>query len=85
MTAEEHKAIVSMFAFQQQKINLLVSVMKSKGILEADDLSAFEFAARADIDANGVLAREVASWWATLCQVSGVVLPAIPPSHQQGN
>ncbi len=78
MTANEHRLVCWMFGFQQQKINLLVSILKSKGILEGDDLTAFDFAARADATANGALAQEVATLWATLCQRAGVDLPPLP-------
>lgn len=67
-----------MFAFQQQKINVLIEVLKSKGILEGDDLRAFEFATHADVPANAALALEVSTFWANLCQKAGVDLPLLP-------
>ena len=85
MTAHEHRLICWMFAFQQQKIDLLINILKSREIIEEDDLSAFEFAARADIDANGALAQEVATLWANLCQKSGVPIPEIPKNQSSEN
>lgn len=42
MTEEEHKLVVFMLAQQQQRLLAIVEALKSKGILEADDLEAYD-------------------------------------------
>ncbi len=85
MTAEEHQLIVFMFGIQEQKIKILIDLLKSKGIMDEDDFKAFEFAARSDAPANVVLAREVATRWASLLQKTGVPLPQIPKTPSPEN
>jgi hypothetical protein len=42
MTEQEHKLVVFMLAQQQQRFMALVEALKSKGVLEADDVRAYE-------------------------------------------
>lgn len=42
MTEDEQKLLVFMLAQQQQRLLAVVEALKSKGILDADDLRAYE-------------------------------------------
>lgn len=42
MTEDEHKLVVFMLAQQQQRLLAVVEALKSNGILDADDLRAYE-------------------------------------------
>jgi hypothetical protein len=80
MTAEEHALIVWMFGHQAQKIDVLLKMLKSKGIIEDDDFKAYQFAVRSDAPANAALALETSTLWANLCQKAGVPFPSLPQS-----
>jgi hypothetical protein len=45
MTAQEHVFMLSMHAMQSAKFNTLVEVLKTRGVLDDDDLQAFSHAA----------------------------------------
>jgi hypothetical protein len=85
MTAEEHKLLVLMFGMQAQRINILLEILRAKGIAEEDDFKAFEFASRSDVPANAELAQEVSELWIDLCQKAGVPLPPLPQTPPTKN
>jgi hypothetical protein len=41
MTSQEHALMISVLALQMEAIHALTDALKSRGILEADDLHAF--------------------------------------------
>jgi hypothetical protein len=55
MTPKEHLLLLTLIAKQAQHINLLLNVLKSRGIVTGDDARAFEFAASVDARANAAL------------------------------
>jgi hypothetical protein len=50
MTDQEHKLVVFMLAQQQQRFLALVEALKSKGLIEADDVRAYDELLFAEID-----------------------------------
>jgi hypothetical protein len=48
MTPQEHELMATMFAKQLRYIELLVQILRSRGIVEGDDLAAFLSLVRAD-------------------------------------
>jgi hypothetical protein len=41
MTQQEHLFMLSLYAMQSTKYNLLVEILKTRGVLEDDDIQAF--------------------------------------------
>jgi hypothetical protein len=41
MTPQEHLFMLTMYARQSVKLNVLLEILKTRGILDADDLAAF--------------------------------------------
>lgn len=52
MTKEEHGVIIAMFAKQYQSMKVLSDIMRSRGIIEQGDFSAFHFAVQKDDPLN---------------------------------
>ena len=42
MTSQEHAFMLSMYAMQSSKFNILVEILKTRGVLDDDDLQAFQ-------------------------------------------
>ncbi len=72
MTKEEHLLMISLFTKQGQFIKTLVAIMKSRGILQADDASAFAFATALDMESNVALYAEMRSAYVTLAKGLGI-------------
>jgi hypothetical protein len=50
MTENEHRLVVFMFAQQATRFKALLELLRARGILEGDDLAAFEHVVRAEMD-----------------------------------
>ena len=72
MTTQEHKLVLGIFAKQAQLIRVLLTILKSRGIVEYDDPSAFEFATTEDADANAALLGRVTENYLLLAKSLGV-------------
>lgn len=68
MTREEHLLMLTMFAKQQQLIQALASILKSRDLAGDDDLRAFEFAAIQDEPSTLAVLRSVKSFYLNAAQ-----------------
>jgi hypothetical protein len=48
MTREEHMLMLTLYGRQVAKFNVLIEILKARGVLESDDLEAFRLAALED-------------------------------------
>jgi len=84
MKAEEHQLLIMMFARQSQLIQMLINLLKSKEIIQADDLQAFDFSVRADTDTSAALLLGMANQYYAFGRELGLDLPgAKPPSPDE--
>ena len=77
MTDKEHALIIMMFTRQSQYIQMLLDMLKSKEIIQADDVPAFDFAVINDPDSAAAL-HEVAGLYRVFATKLGVDLPDLP-------
>jgi len=69
MTANEHKLMVFMFTRQTMLLNAFAELLKSREILQGDDVEAFEALVRAQENLDRAVLQSVSSQytsWATL-------------------
>jgi hypothetical protein len=80
MTPQEHVLVLMMFTRQSQYIATVEEILKSKGIITADDLPAFDFAVRTDRDATALAFQGTVGQYRRFAEELGIELPAeIPP------
>ncbi len=58
MTSQEHTLMIFLLAKQLQQIKIIVSILKSRGILGGDDAQAFESAVAFDLESNAALFQD---------------------------
>lgn len=78
MTDKEHALIIMMFTRQDQYIQMLLEMLKSNEIIQADDIPAFDSAVRNDPDSVGALHRVDGQYRAFATRL-GLDLPKFPP------
>ena len=74
MTKQEHTLIISMFVKQQMFIQMLVDVLKSRGIVSEDDLPAYAFSVGADANAMQTLFDDMTSLYVQVAAKMGIQL-----------
>ena len=79
MTDKEHALMMMMFTRQDQFIKMLIDVLKSRDIIQADDIPAFDFAVRIDPASVESFLRTDKQYRAFANQL-GLELPKLPPS-----
>jgi hypothetical protein len=72
MTENEHKVVVFMLAQQQQRFKALVEAPKSKGLLERDDVHAYEELLFAEIKPSVQSFSEVAAQYEQYAESLGL-------------
>ena len=72
MTTEEHEMMILMLARAYQAIEALANVLKSREIMTADDLNAFQFAAWADHTQIVKVVTQARSDYLHIAKLSGV-------------
>jgi len=75
MTLEEHEMLMLIFAKQAQMISALVELLKSRGIVEDDDMAAFHSLVSADAPASEELLHRTAQFYLKMAAASQVNLP----------
>jgi hypothetical protein len=85
MTKEEHLLVLSIFVKQAQWVNMVHAMLKSRGIIEADDLPAFDFSTRLDIPANVSLFEQVKASYIQLAKGLRIEtgLENLPPASEK--
>lgn len=79
MTPEEHLLVLSLHVKQAQFNKILLDILKSRGIVTADDVRAFEFAASVDVASNSALLQQVRERYLRLAKGLGVDLESPSP------
>jgi hypothetical protein len=72
VTTQEHLLIIMALAKQAQFVKLFSELLKSKGIVSQDDLSAFDFAVTQDFASNASLLEQVKTAYLHLAKGAGV-------------
>jgi hypothetical protein len=75
MTLEEHEMLMLMFAKHAQAMNILVEILKSRGVVEQDDVAAFHVAFTADSSSSEALLRHTAKAYLKAAKASQAILP----------
>jgi len=70
--------MMMMFTRQTMYIQMLIDMLKSKEIIQGDDVPAFDFAVRNDPDSVAAL-HEVSGLYRSFANQLGMVLPKFPP------
>lgn len=79
MTDKEHALILMMFTRQNLYIQMLLDMLKSRDIIQADDIPAFDSVVIADRDNVDAFVRALAQYRKFANQL-GLELPTLPPS-----
>jgi hypothetical protein len=79
MTDKEHALMIMMFTRQTQYIQMLLDLLKSREIIQTDDIPAFDFAVRNDPD-SVVALHEVSGLYRAFANRLGLELPKFPPT-----
>ena len=79
MTENEHALVIMMFTRQTQHIQMLIDMLKSKEIIQGDDVPAFDFAVRNDPDSVDAL-HEVSGLYRAFANQLGMEIPKFPPA-----
>jgi hypothetical protein len=74
MTPEEHLLLITMFAKQARQIKVLSEVLKSRGILQGDDLEAFTASVKWDAPSLANLLAETMQEYEATCKAMNVPL-----------
>jgi hypothetical protein len=74
LTRKEHLLFLAFFTKQQRHINIIVDMLRSRGILSGDDPAAFRFAA-SDASSTAALFSAVKADYLRLAKQLGVPLP----------
>jgi hypothetical protein len=72
MTPEEHMLMLSLYFKQQQAIRILLDMLKSRGVLTADDEAAFAFAQTQNTGSNASIFDEAKNSYLTMAHAVGV-------------
>jgi hypothetical protein len=79
MTENEHALMIMMFTRQNEYIQMLLDMLKSNKIIQADDIPAFDFAVRNDPDSVALL-HEVSGLYRAFAKRLGMETPKFPPT-----
>lgn len=72
MTKEEHLLMIGVFTKQAQFIKIILEILKSRGIVEHDDMEAFESVVRLDLDSNDALFQDAQAAYVRLAKWCGI-------------
>lgn len=72
MTHEEHKLMLYMFVKQMSLFRALLESLKAKGVLEPDDLQAYEALIRSTDEMNLPVFEEVAGYYSGFATSLGI-------------
>lgn len=79
MTEKEHALVIMMFTRHTQHIQMLIDMLKSKEIIQGDDVPAFDFAVRNDPNSVDAL-HEVSGLYRSFANQLGMEIPEFPPT-----
>lgn len=79
MTDKEHELMIMMFTRQDFYIQMLLDMLKTNGIIQGDDIPAFESVARYNPESSA-LSLCVNGQYQRFAKVLGLTLPTLPPS-----
>ena len=74
MTEQEHALIVGMFTAQAVLLKSVITALQMKGVLTADDLSAFTVAAAAEEQFDPAMTRVIADLYSSIGKRAGLDL-----------
>jgi hypothetical protein len=82
MTPDEHKFFITMFMKQYQQLEVVIDILKSRGLLQGDDPLAFASARHADTERNAQLFFQTAKIYTDVAKTLGIEtgLPPLEPS-----
>jgi hypothetical protein len=85
MTTKEHLLVLTLFTKQNQFIKVLLDILKSRGILAADDASAFAFSQNVDAFSNAAIFAEAKAKYLELANELGIEtgLENLPPASEE--
>jgi hypothetical protein len=85
MTHKEHLLVLTLFTKQNQFIRVLLDILKSRGILAADDARAFEFSQNVDASSNAAIFAEAKAKYLELARGLGIEtgLENLPPASAE--
>lgn len=72
MTHEEHKLMLYMFVKQMSLFRALLESLKAKGVLEPDDLQAYEALIRSSDELSQPVFDEVAGYYSSFATHFGI-------------
>jgi hypothetical protein len=72
MTTGEHMLMLQLFFKQRQAIRILLDILKSRGVLTADDEQAFAYAQTANAPSNAAVFDEAKHFYLTLAHALAV-------------
>lgn len=78
MTDKEHALMITMFTRQTMYIQMLLEMLKSNGIIQKDDIPAFDSVVHNDPDSVDVL-HQVNGLYKVFANRIGLDLPKFPP------
>jgi hypothetical protein len=85
MTPEEHMLMLTLYFKQQQAIRILLDMLKSRGVLTADDEAAFAFAQIQNEGSNAAIFDEAKDAYLTMAHAveveTGLEQMPEPPSE----
>ena len=72
MTPEEHLLMVSLFFKQQQAIRILLTMLRSRDLLTADDEDAFVSLQMEDVGSNAAIYEQALETYLKIANAAGV-------------
>jgi len=75
MTLEEHEMFMLLFAKQEQTIGVLLEILKSRNLIENDDIAAFQSVVIGDVVKSQSVLRRMATAYLASARAAGVTLP----------
>jgi hypothetical protein len=73
MTPEEHRLVILVLARQYQQTRIIIEMLKSRGVLETDDATAFASAVCLDAPSNDALLRQAREEYLLAAKEMGVI------------
>jgi len=72
MTTQEHNLILGLLAKQMQTTEILLKMLESHGLIQNDDIEAFEFAVSQDDVSNADVLRRATERYLALAKALGI-------------
>jgi hypothetical protein len=72
LSIQEHKLLIMLLAKQNQNFKILLDILRSRGILEPGDATAFAFSVVADAQSNAALLQEATLAYLGLAKEMGI-------------